>query len=287
MSVLRKTSDFLSKRARNHGVTDTYNWEREIVVVTGASSGIGARVCQMLCERGITVVGLDVQQPLYTKPAGMKFYICNIVDKPTMQKIGAQIRAEVGNPTVLLNNAGIGRGAPILEMDAKDYNAVVQVNVLCHYNTVQEFLPYMIQQNHGHILTVASMASYTSQPGISAYSISKAGAMAFHESLCMEIYHHHKAPKIRTSLINPLWTKTPLLDVGIDVAGGKPGPKTMHVDTVAEAIVENILSGEARHVMIPRSVTVASALRAFPDWLNYRIRHKAALDMEKFEMPRN
>lgn len=109
LSLLKRVNSYLSRQARNNSVTDKYDWTKEIVVVTGASSGIGGRVCQMLCERGIKVVGVDVQQPLYTPPARMKFYTCDITSRSQVFDLAETIRSEVGRPTILLNNAGIGR----------------------------------------------------------------------------------------------------------------------------------------------------------------------------------
>lgn len=109
LSILKRTSDFLSWKARNNGVVDKYSWTKEIVLITGASSGIGARVAQMLTDRGIKVVGVDVQQPLYTVPAQMKFYTCDLTSLEKVKELGQKIRSDVGNVTVLLNNAGIGR----------------------------------------------------------------------------------------------------------------------------------------------------------------------------------
>lgn len=170
-----------------------------------------------------------------------------------------------------------------MEMQEKDIHAVMNVNAISHFWTVQAFLPHMVEQNHGHILTVASMASYTGPPGISVYGMSKAAALSFHESLTMELLHFHKTPKVRTSMINPLWTKTPLLDVGIK-EGGKQGPKTMHVDTVAEGIVDVILSGESTHLMLPKAVTAGSMLRGMPDWLHWAVMNQSAKDMDLFDM---
>lgn len=302
LSVLKRASDYLSFKARNNGVDDKYDWTKEIVLVTGASSGIGGRVCQMLTDRGIKVVGLDVQQPLYPVPARMKFYICDISKREKVIEVADTIRSEVGAPTVLLNNAGIGESFPlstslrharlltispgragfIVDMKEKDIQAVMNINALCHYYTVQAFLPSMMQKGHGHVLTVASMASYVSPPGISAYGMSKAAALAFHETLTMELKLVHKTPKIRTSMINPLWTKTPLLDEGVK-QGGKQGPKTMHVDTVAEGIVDIILSGKSTHLMLPRAVTLGSLMRGMPDWLHWGAMVRNAKDMEEFD----
>lgn len=201
LSLLKRGSDALSWKARNNGVVDKYDWVREVVLVTGASSGIGARVCQMLTERGIKVAGLDVQEPLYSLPENMRFYKCDITNQDQIAEVAARVRSELGEVTVLLNNAGIGKGAPILDMSPRDINAVININAISHFWTVKEFLPFMVKKNHGHVITVASMASYVSPPGITAYGMSKAAALAFHESLTMELKYHHNALAVRTSVI--------------------------------------------------------------------------------------
>lgn len=71
-----------------------------------------------------------------------------------------QIRAEVGYPTILINNAGVARGKSILEAKEKDVRFTFDVNTLAHYWLVQEFLPDMVENNHGMIVTVASIASW-------------------------------------------------------------------------------------------------------------------------------
>lgn len=71
-----------------------------------------------------------------------------------------QVRAEVGYPTVLINNAGVARGKSILEAKEKDVRFTFDVNTLAHYWLVQEFLPDMVENNHGMIVTVASIASW-------------------------------------------------------------------------------------------------------------------------------
>lgn len=71
-----------------------------------------------------------------------------------------KIRAEVGYPTVLINNAGVARGKDIIDATEKDIRFTFDVNTLAHYWLVQEFLPDMIKANHGMVVTVASVASW-------------------------------------------------------------------------------------------------------------------------------
>ncbi|ORY77733.1 hypothetical protein BCR37DRAFT_370937 [Protomyces lactucae-debilis] len=281
LSILKQASDWLSWKARNNGVTDQYDWTREVVVITGASSGIGARVAEMLCAKGCKVAGLDIQQPLKTPPANMKFYVADVTSRESLKKAHVQIQKDLGAVTVLCNNAGIGNGAPILEHTDNLINKVMAINCVSHYYTVQEFMPGMVERNHGHIITIASMASLVSPVGLSSYGMSKAAAMAFHESLTMEVKYVHNTPKIRTSIIHPLWTKTPLIEGHMNEKN--KGPKVMHVDTVAEAIANVILSGESHTVMLPRSVTIGAALRGMPDWFKLGVHSATAAEVSRFD----
>lgn len=202
-AITRQLSDHFSFRARNNGVADKYDWTKEVVVVTGASSGIGARVSQMLTTRGIKVAGIDVQEPTYEVSPRMKFYTCDITDSDQLKDVGRAINKDLGEPTILLNNAGIGPGgAPIVEQDDKVIDRVMQINALSHFKTAREFVPAMLRKDHGHVITIASMASYVSPPGLAPYGMSKAAAMAFHETLTMELITYHKTPRIRTSLVS-------------------------------------------------------------------------------------
>lgn len=115
-----------------------------------------------------------------------------------MKEVGNQIRKEHGNPTILINNAGVGFGETILESSEEHIRLTMEVNALSHYWTVKEFLPAMVQKDHGHIITVASIASFTAVGELASYASSKAAALAFHESLTQELRHWYKAKKVRT-----------------------------------------------------------------------------------------
>jgi short-subunit dehydrogenase len=115
-----------------------------------------------------------------------------------VKEVGNQIRKEHGNPTILINNAGVGFGETVLDAPEEHIRLTMEVNALSHYWTVKEFLPAMIQKDHGHIITVASIASFAAVGELSAYAGSKAAALAFHESLTQELRHWYKAKKVRT-----------------------------------------------------------------------------------------
>jgi short-subunit dehydrogenase len=99
----------------------------------------------------------------------------------------------------LINNAGTGSGATILDETEQELQRTFDVNILAHFKLVKEFLPHMIERNHGHIVTIASMASFASVANNVSYSATKAGALAFHEGLAQELKARYGANKVRTT----------------------------------------------------------------------------------------
>jgi NAD(P)-dependent dehydrogenase (short-subunit alcohol dehydrogenase family) len=173
----------------------------------------------------------------------------------------------LGNPTVLINNAGVARGKTILESTEKDINLTFKVNAFAHYYLAQQFLPHMITHNHGMIVTVASLAGYVSAPGMVDYASSKAAAIAFHEGLTSELVTHYKAPKVRTVLMAQNYTRTALFE-GFD-------GKALFPETVAEEVVKAVLAGKSRHLVLPEAAwLLAPKLRALPLWMQYGLRKR-------------
>lgn len=115
-----------------------------------------------------------------------------------MKESASQIKRDHGIATILINNAGVANPGTVLDEPEEKIRLTMEVNTLAHFWTVKEFLPGMIQKDHGHIVTVASLASFVSFGEITDYSCSKASALAFHEGLSQEIRHWYKSKKIRT-----------------------------------------------------------------------------------------
>ena len=110
-----------------------------------------------------------------------------------------RIRKEHGEPTVLINNAGIGTNKTILDETEAEIRRVFEVNTISHFLLVKEFVPAMIKSNHGHIVTVASMASFMVHSQNVDYACTKTSALAFHEGLAQELKSRYNASKVRTT----------------------------------------------------------------------------------------
>lgn len=174
-------------------------WDKEIAVVTGGCSGIGALIVKRLMDKGVTVAILDVQglpadlqDCTYCVSLGAnadgtftdahaRLYTCDITSASAVHAAARQIRAELGKPSILVNNAGILGAHTILATTGEFLRKIFEVNVLSNWTTVQAFLPDMIAENKGHVVTVASAASYVSVAGMADYCATKGAVLAFHE----------------------------------------------------------------------------------------------------------
>lgn len=235
--------------------------------MTGGSDGIGKIIVHLLAEKGIKVAVLDVQDLTYTAPASVRYFHCDLSSPQSIASAASQVRSSLGNPTVLINNAGVARGKTILDTTEKDINLTFRVNTFAHYYLAQEFLPHMVKNNHGMVVTVASLAGYITAPSLVDYAASKAGAVSFHEGLAAELVTHYKAPRVRTVLMCQGYTRTALFE-GFD-------SKVLYPETVAEEIVKAVLSGKSKHITLPEnSWHIAPKLRGWPLWIQYGIRKR-------------
>ncbi|KAJ5605955.1 hypothetical protein N7510_008736 [Penicillium lagena] len=271
LAVVRRLGAWMDRRAVNNGVKDYYNWDREVVVLTGGSGGIGFRVAKLLGERGIKVAILDITPPTETLPNSVRFYECDITSTANIAEVANAIRGSFGKPTVLINNAGILTAKTILGTTEAITRKMFDVNTLSHYWLAQEFLPDMIANNHGMVVTVASQAAYAVTANMVDYSASKAAAVAFHEGLATELVTRYQAPRVRTVLLTQGFVKTPLInDLTPEDTWMSP---LLHPQTVADELVKQVLTGQSGHIAVPIvGGYLGKRLRGDPLWWQHSLR---------------
>jgi all-trans-retinol dehydrogenase (NAD+) len=112
---------------------------------------------------------------------------------------------------MLWNNAGIARVKDLLGSKPEDLEQTIQINLISHFWTLRAFLPSMIEKNHGHIITTASLGAYFGAKYGMAYFAAKFGIRGWVESLQDELRVHPKNPdKIKFTTIFPSFVRTPL-----------------------------------------------------------------------------
>ncbi|KAH9525409.1 hypothetical protein Btru_001383 [Bulinus truncatus] len=167
----------------------------EIALVTGAGHGIGRELALELSKLGAVVVVWDVNKETNDKTAkdikaagGKAYaYVCDITNSSVIAEVAKKVRNDVGDVTILVNNAGILNGGPFFELTEVDIRRTFEVNTLSHFWMMKEFLPTMIVKKNGHIFNVISMAAFTGAVMMSDYCASKHAAYGLFQSLRQEL----------------------------------------------------------------------------------------------------
>ncbi|KAI1288787.1 NAD(P)-binding protein [Xylaria venustula] len=248
-------------------------WEHEVAVITGGSGDIGQALVEGLTSQGVRVAVLDVQElpDKFRNNENVVFIKCDVASPSEIAAAQQVIEHNLGPPSILINNAGIVRTTTILDEPEDHLRRIVAVNLMAHWFTAKVFLPHMISQNKGHIVTVSSLAAYVALPTSVDYSATKAGALAFHEGLTCELKHLYKAPGVMTTIVLPDFVKTQMTKAywaEVEAAGGL----LLSVDEVVEPILKQIFSRRGGQIFVPRSRFIVSFIRGWPDWLQEVIR---------------
>jgi len=202
-----------SKLYRNQGSLffgrGPMDWAEQIVVITGGSSGIGELLANTLAVRNVSVVVLDIN-PIITENYNITYYKCDVSKWEEVEAVAKKLIDEIGQPTILVNNAGVVQGKRIVDLTPSDVHQTFEVNTLAHFWTLKAFLPGMLENKTGHIVTVASIAGMFGIAQMSDYNASKAATINLHESLRFELDTLYKCPSIRTTLVCPGQVLTPM-----------------------------------------------------------------------------
>lgn len=184
-------NNFLNRGFHNNWILPSeWDWNRETVLVTGGSSGIGKNICQQLLERNAdtTIVVADIVPLTWAPPldSSVHFYKCDLSDSTEIKRLCDRVRKEVGDPTVLVNNAGLVRGFTVCDGTYADVETTVKINLIAPFLLVKEFLPKMAARNHGHVVNISSMSALIPPAGVADYAATKAGLIALHEVSTIE-----------------------------------------------------------------------------------------------------
>ena len=124
-----------------------------------------------------------------------KGYAVDVTDREAVYRAAAKVREEIGPVDILINNAGIVTCKTMLELPDPIIEKTFGVNILSHYWTIKSFLPDMIRQRRGHIVTVASVTGMAGVYGCTDYSATKFACIGLHESLYAELKVRTRIPE--------------------------------------------------------------------------------------------
>ncbi|RMD45060.1 hypothetical protein DV735_g223, partial [Chaetothyriales sp. CBS 134920] len=253
---------------RRLGTPWSWDGKTEIVLVTGGSSGFGYEFVKGFAGKAKVVV-LDISPfpAELAKLPDVYYYKCDVSDYEQIHSVANAVRKEVGHPSVLINNAGIGTGKSVLASKDAVLDKIFKINLVSHFILIKEFLPAMLSNKKGHIVGISSMAAILPVPGLLDYSCTKIGVLYLNDGLRSELHTTYPNGKtIQTTVVHPSWHKTNIVsgrEDQLESFGFKIDPPT----NVTDKVIAHILAGRSGQLFIPESEARLAILRALPIWL--------------------
>jgi short-subunit dehydrogenase len=258
----------------------------KLVLITGASSGIGAALAKRYGRAGARVLLLArnaerlaaVAEAIRQSGGSATAYAIDLADTKAIEETSAKIAREVGTPDVLINNAGAGRWLPLTKTTAEDAAAMIEVPYLAALNLTRAFLPYMLTRQSGAIACVTSPASYLAWPNAAAYIAARRALAGFAEALRSEV----KGKGVSVTLVvlgtvdTPYWEHNPGSRQYLPKTESWLAP-TLSADEAAEAIFAGVERGK-RTVVKPTIFRALFLLNALFPRLVARQLRRAALN---------
>jgi short-subunit dehydrogenase len=245
---------------------------QQVVVVTGASSGIGRETARMLARHGASVVLVARDEAALREAAaevaalgGQSLVaVADVADAEQVQRVADRAATRFGRIDTWVNNAGIATYGTVEQTTIEEMRRVVEVDLLGTIHGVKAALPYL-RQSGGTLVNVASVAGRLPTPLLAAYSAAKHGVMGFSDALRMELDHDGAGVAVTTIL--PYGINTPFFNHARSKLGvmPRPTPPAYPPSAVAEAISwaarnptrEIVVGGAGKSALLMRRLSPA------------------------------
>ncbi|KAI9537908.1 hypothetical protein NQZ68_020890 [Dissostichus eleginoides] len=168
-----------------------------------------------------------------------------------------QVKREVGDVSILVNNAGIVTGKKFMDAPDSLIEKTMEVNTMAHFWTYKAFLPAMIANNHGHLVSIASSAGLISCNGLADYCASKFAAVGFAESVGLELLATGK-DGVKTTIVCPYFINTGMFD-GCQTKWPTLLP-ILDPNYVAKKIIQAVLTDQV-FLLLPKTMYLITALK--------------------------
>lgn len=240
--------------------------EGEVVLMTGAGSGLGRIMALEFARLGARLVLWDIDEAgnletarliKETHGARAHTYTCDCSSREEVYKVADRVKREVGDITILVNNAGIVTGKKFLQSPDSHIEKTMGVNSMAHFWTCKAFLPAMIAANHGHVVSIASSAGLIGVSGLADYCASKFAAVGFAESMALEMLAIG-CDGVKTTIVCPFFINTGMFD-----GANTKWPRLMPIlepDYVCRKIVDAVRRDQV-YLYLPRSIYLSIALK--------------------------
>ncbi len=192
--------------------------ENKVVIVTGATRGIGKGIVEKFAENGANIAftcvkmsdsSIELEKQLESLGVKAKVYESDAADYDSALKLAEDVLNDFGSIDVLVNNAGITKDNLLMRMSEEDFNDVMKINMNSVFNNTKAVLRQMLKQRNGSIINLSSVVGVKGNAGQSNYSSSKAGIIGFTKSVALELGSRN----IRCNAIAPGFIETEMTSV--------------------------------------------------------------------------
>nr|XP_012629515.1 17-beta-hydroxysteroid dehydrogenase 13 [Microcebus murinus] len=236
----------------------------EIVLITGAGHGIGRLTAHEFAKRQSRLVLWDINKRGVEETAAqcrklgatVHAFVVDCSNREAIYSSVNQVKKEVGDVTIVVNNAGAIYPADLLSTKDEEIAKTFEVNILGHFWITKALLPSMMKRNHGHVVTVASLCGHGVIPYLIPYCSSKFAAVGFHRALTLELQALGKTG-IKTSCLCPVFVNT----------GFTKNPSTrlwpvLETEKVARSLIDGILTNK-KMIFVPSYIGICLILEKF------------------------
>ncbi|XP_054845729.1 estradiol 17-beta-dehydrogenase 11-like [Eublepharis macularius] len=239
----------------------------EIVLITGAGHGLGRATAYEFAKRRCKLVLWDINKHGIEETAAecrrlgatAHAFVVDCSKKEEIYSTADKVTKEIGEVSILMNNAGVITPTDLLSTEDHEIQKTFEVNILAHYWTSKAFLPTMMRNNQGHIVTVASAGGHIVAPFVVTYCSSKFAAVGFHRALTQELIALKKNG-VKTSCVCPMFINSDFVK--------NPSARLMpplEPEEVAKQVMEGILTNQ-RMIFVPPLLKINVMLdRCLPD----------------------
>ncbi|XP_015479123.1 estradiol 17-beta-dehydrogenase 11-like [Parus major] len=218
----------------------------ELVLITGAGHGVGRATALEFAKRQSRLVLWDINKHGVEETAAecqklgatVQTFVVDCSKREEINSTAEKVKKDIGDVTILVNNAGVITAADFLSTQDHQIERMFEVNILGHMWTTRAFLPVMMNNNYGHIVTVASAAGHFVTPFMVTYCSSKFAAVGFHKALTEELSALGK-DGIKTTCLCPVFINTGFVKNPTTRLG-----KILEVEEVVEALMEGIVTNQ-------------------------------------------
>jgi uncharacterized protein len=242
------------------------NFTDRIILITGASDGIGKRLALDLAARGAVIIGcgrsterLGVLLAELQRISPRSITIrCDVGSRNEVRAMVAKVLAAYDAVDILINNAGIGMRQPFVEMPLDTIEEIMRTNYLGAVYCTREVVPSMIAKGRGHIVNISSVAGHIGTMNMAAYCASKFALNGLSESL----YNELKPLGIDVSLVCPGPVRTSFNRSFAQTSPKSPSSLVITAESVSQSVIR-VIENKRFQVITPPSIALMCAFKRF------------------------